>query len=75
MHCTAPFLALQLQDIGYMPFVIFGATTFLTMLLTLLLPVTLGRHLPQTVEEVVNPEYERLNVQADQDLVNVGLRL
>lgn len=52
-----------------MPYILFAIATFVAALLTLLLPETLGKSMPQTVEEVVNPTYQALVNSDDLDQV------
>ncbi len=45
-------LCAQARKVAWLPNVVFGALCLIAAIFTLLLPETLGRPLPQTIEEV-----------------------
>nr|CAB3266139.1 solute carrier family 22 member 15-like [Phallusia mammillata] len=68
---VASFIPLLLVDLPILPYILFGASTSLAAILTLLLPETLGKPMPQTVEEVVNASYQTLGQAENETLVQV----
>jgi len=53
-NIAAPYMGLVAEKIPWLPPILFGIMCIVAAVLTLILPETLGRPLPQTIEEVEN---------------------
>nr|CAB3266143.1 solute carrier family 22 member 15-like [Phallusia mammillata] len=63
------FIPLLLIEIPFLPYILFGATSFLAAMLILVLPVTLNQPLPQTIDDAIKPKYRKKNENDNQSLL------